>query len=170
MSSADKNWRHWIGTPEVKSVVVPALTHERLRRAAEETHSTIQFWTNAAIKWFFAHHSSEQLIESMRGFTLDQYEQRVAAQDRLIEHLLDATQTIVTYKGEVRGLDRPLQIAGYTHKELPAPKTAEPKSLPAPPPARKGATTTIEVPQRGGKPPRSVAVERRNGKMANAAH
>lgn len=83
------NWQRWVGQIEKKSVSINQPTHARLRAISDETSMSMQFWADAAIRFFLAHTKSAALINAAKGVTLEEYTARVNAADRLITHLIE---------------------------------------------------------------------------------
>jgi hypothetical protein len=83
------NWQRWVGEVQKKGVSINEPTHRRLKAVSEETSMSMQFWADAAVRFFFAHTSSAALINAAKGVTLEEYSARVNAADKLITHLIE---------------------------------------------------------------------------------
>jgi hypothetical protein len=83
------SWQRWVGEIQKKGVSINEPTHRRLKAVSEETSMSMQFWADAAIRFFFAHTKSAALIDAAKGVTLEEYTARVNAADKLITRLIE---------------------------------------------------------------------------------
>lgn len=109
---AESNWRKWIGQAQMKAVMVPAPTHERLRRLSDDTGMAMKFWADYSIRFFLGHVSSERIIEQAKGMTLTEWEARETAVHDSLETLLAETTPTAPHSTRAK-IEKPLLPDGY---------------------------------------------------------